>query len=142
MSAASATRADRLNNPIPAIEKMDLDQLRRAWARQFGTPPPLRSPDLLKMMLGWRIQAHMHGGLDKDTKRKVRQKIAIEAEGLDLGTGTTITRQWKGRTYEIRVEETGFRLDGTLYPSLSAVARAITGTRWNGPRFFGMREKA
>lgn len=126
---------------ISALDALDLDGLRRAWARQFGTPPPLRSVDLLRIMLGWRIQVRMEGGLDKDTRRKLKRKAAIEAEGLDLGAGTTITRNWQGRTYTIHVEERGFRWENELYPSLSAVARAITGTRWNGPRFFGMREK-
>jgi DNA invertase Pin-like site-specific DNA recombinase len=95
---------------------------------------------LLRMIIGWRLQAHVHGGLDGEVRRKVRKKATIEAEGLDLGAGTTITRLWQGRTYEIEIEDKGFRWEGTVYPSLSAVATAITGVRQNGPRFFGMRD--
>jgi len=126
---------------IAAIEQMDLDALRALWRSQWGAAPTLRSPDLLRMIIGWRLQAHVHGGLEGEVRRKVRKKATIEAEGLDLGAGTTITRLWQGRTYEIEIEDKGFRWEGTIYPSLSAVATAITGVRQNGPRFFGMRDE-
>lgn len=126
---------------IASLAAMDLEGLRAIWKKQFSNVPPLRSPELLRIMLAWRLQARLHGGLDQETRRKVRKKVAIEAEGLDLGVGTTITRNWQGQTYVIGIEDKGFRWEGTLYPSLSAVATAITGVRWNGPRFFGMRGK-
>ena len=126
---------------VAVIERMELEELRAIWAKQFGRPPALRSADLMRLVLGWRLQAKQHGGIDKGTRRKLKRKGTIEAEGLHLGSGTTLTREWQGQTYVIRIEEDGFRWDGELYPSLSAVARAITGTRWNGPRFFGLRDK-
>jgi hypothetical protein len=95
---------------------------------------------LLRLILAWRIQAEAFGGLDRETRRRVKRQGPIEAEGLSLGPGARLRREWQGRIVEVEVEASGFRWEGTLYPSLSAVATAIAGTRWNGPRFFGLRE--
>ena len=140
MTTATA-RTVSPHNLLARIESMELEDLRAVWKKQFGPPPPLRSVDLLRLVLGWRLQARQHGGIDRGTRRKLKRKGAIEAEGLDLGAGTTLTREWQGQSYVIEVEEEGFRWEGELYPSLSAVATAITGTRWNGPKFFGLRDK-
>lgn len=140
MAAATASAVSP-HTPVAAIEAMDLEGLRGVWKKQFGPPPPLRSADLMRLVLGWRLQARQHGGIDRGTRRKLKRKGAIEAEGLDLGVGTTLTREWQGQTYTILIEEAGFRWEGQLYASLSAVATAITGTRWNGPKFFGLRDK-
>jgi hypothetical protein len=120
---------------------MPLVELRRAWARLYGPSPALRSPDLLRLILAWRLQADAHGGLDLATRRKLKRSGPVCAEGLDLGRGTRLTRDWHGRTEEIVVEKSGFRWKNDCYPSLSAVALAMTGTRQNGPRFFGLRGK-
>jgi hypothetical protein len=93
-------------------------------------------------MLAWRLQAEALGGLDRETRRKLAGRGPVEADGLQLGSGAVIRRDWQGRRIEAVVEDGGFRWEGDLYPSLSAVARAATGTRWNGPRFFGLREDA
>lgn len=63
-------------------------------------------------------------------------------EGRDLGIGAVLRRTWQGRTIEVIVEQDGFRWEDKTYPSLSAIARTATGTRWNGPRFFGLRDEA
>ncbi|KPL68507.1 hypothetical protein SZ64_10570 [Erythrobacter sp. SG61-1L] len=132
-------RGARLVETLAAIEIMDLDQLRALWAQHFGTPPSLRSVDLMRLVLGWRLQARTYGGIDASMRRKLKRKTMIEAGNIDLAVGTTLTREWQGKTYEIEVLEGGFDWEGETYPSLSAVASAITGTRWNGPRFFGLR---
>lgn len=93
-------------------------------------------------MLAWRIQAQAHGGLTSEDRRLLRNTGTIRAEGLDLGVGARITREWQGRTIEVLVEDQGFSWDGKRFRSLSAVATAIAGTRWNGPRFFGLRQAA
>lgn len=128
--------------PVAAIDKLDLAALRSMWTARWGDPPPLRSVALLRLLVAWRMQAEAHGGLDRATRRALERKGAGEVEGLHLGVGTKLTRVWQGRRVEIMVGETGFRWQGKLYPSLSAVATAIAGTRWNGPRFFGLRDKA
>ena len=124
---------------VEALEGLDLEGLRAAWHARYGAPPPLRSVELLRLMLAWRLQAGAYGGLDRETRRRLKRRGAIEAEGLALGVGARLRREWQGRVVEVEVEESGFRCQGTLYPSLSAAATAIAGTRWNGPRFFGLR---
>lgn len=126
---------------IAEIERSDLEALRREWARQFGAPPSLRSVPILRMLLAWRIQADCLGGLDSETRRALKRTGSVKAEGLDLGVGARITRIWQGRTHEVLVESDGFRWEGRSYRSLSAVASAIAGSRWNGPRFFGLRSR-
>ena len=125
---------------IAEIEQADLEALRRDWARHYGAPPGLRSVPILRMLLAWRVQADALGGLDRETRRALMRTGAAKAEGLDLGVGARITRTWQGRTQEVIVEVDGFRWEGRHYRSLSAVATAIAGSRWNGPRFFGLRQ--
>jgi hypothetical protein len=125
---------------VEALVDLDLERLRALWRTHYGPPPPLRSVELLRLMLAWRLQADIHGGLDRETRRRLKRRGALEPEGLALGVGTRLRREWQGRMVEVTVEASGFRWQGTLYPSLSAAATAIAGTRWNGPRFFGLRE--
>lgn len=124
---------------IEALAGLDLAGLRAAWRRRYGCPPRLRSVELMRLMLAWRIQAEIAGGLDPRTRRQLKRRGAREADSISLGVGTRIRRQWQGRVLEVVVEAKGFRWEDTLYPSLSAAATAIAGTRWNGPRFFGLR---
>lgn len=122
------------------IEQADLEALRRDWARHYGATPGLRSVPILRMLLAWRIQADALGGLDRETRRALMRTGSAKAEGLDLGVGARITRTWQGRTHEVIVAADGFRWEERHYRSLSAVATAIAGSRWNGPRFFGLRQ--
>jgi len=130
-----------IEDEVGVLEDLDLTGLREVWQSHFGPPPKLRSPELLRLMLAWRMQAAVFGGLDRDTRRRLAGKAAPEVEGRHLGLGAVLRRSWQGRRIEVVVEAEGFRWEGDLYPSLSAVARAATGTRWNGPRFFGLREE-
>lgn len=125
---------------VAYIGTMDLDALRKTWGRRYGAPPPLRSVPILRMMLAWRVQAEALGGIDIATRKALARTGAIEPEGKHLGTGARLTRNWKGRKVEVVVEEDGFRWEDRVFPSLSAAATAIAGSRWNGPRFFGLRE--
>lgn len=125
---------------ITGLETMDLTALRAEWRRRYGAPPPLRSKSLMQRLLAWHIQADSCGGLDPRTRRALRRKGSPQAEGLQLGIGTRLTRNWKGRTIEVVVEEDGFRFENRLFASLSAAATAIAGSKWNGPRFFGLRD--
>lgn len=122
------------------IEQLDLEGLRSFWGQRYGAPPPLRSVPILRMLLAWRLQSDAQGGLDGESRRTLGRKGKIRAEGLDLGIGARLTRQWQGHTHEVLVEVGGFRWQGQSYRSLSAVATAIAGSKWNGPRFFGLRE--
>jgi hypothetical protein len=124
---------------VAQIEDMDLEAVRATWQKSYGAPPRLQSLPIMRMMLAWRIQAQNLGGLDKETKRALVNSGSPQVEGKHLGVGARLTRIWKGREVEVVVEERGFRWEGNVYPSLSAAATAIAGSRWNGPRFFGLR---
>lgn len=133
-------RSTAVDDLVAEIEQLDLEGLRKFWGQRYGTPPPLRSVPILRMLLAWRVQVDTLGGLDRESRRTLGRKGKVRAEGLDLGIGARLTRQWQGKTHEVLVEVSGFRWQGQSYRSLSAVATAITGSKWNGPRFFGLRE--
>jgi hypothetical protein len=126
---------------IEQVERMKLEDIRAIWKTRYGDPPRLQSLPIMRMMLAWRIQADELGGLDKDTKRALANSGSPQAEGKHLGNGARLTRVWKGREVEVVVEENGFRWEDQTFPSLSAAATAIAGSRWNGPRFFGLRDQ-
>lgn len=129
-----------LDQLIASMETMELDELRSLWGKRFGAPPSLRSVPIMRMVLAWRIQSEALGGLDENTRRMLARTGALEPEGRHLGIGARLTRQWEGRRIEVVVEEDGFRWEERVFPSLSAAATAIAGSRWNGPRFFGLRK--
>jgi hypothetical protein len=135
-------KASEIEAEVEVLAGLGLDALRDVWRARIGPPPKLRSADLLRQLLAWRVQAHHHGGLDHDTRRKLGGRGPTVPEGRQLGTGAILRRDWQGQRIEVVIEPAGFRWDGTLWPSLSAIARAATGTRWNGPRFFGLRDPA
>lgn len=126
---------------VEALNGLDLEGVRAVWRSRFGPPPRLRSVELLRLMLAWRLQAEVHGGLDADLRRQLRNRGRTKAEGLNLGVGARLQREWQGRTVEVVIAEDGFHWNGKVYDSLSATATAIAGTRWNGPRFFGLRQR-
>lgn len=134
-------RRAQLHTHLTAIEVMDLAALRSLWADHFGTPPTLRSVDLMRLTLSWRLQARAFGGLDAGMRRRLRRPTKADPQSaIDLPIGTKLKREWQGRTYVIEVTAQGFCWDDNIFASLSAVASAITGTNWNGPRFFGLRK--
>ena len=128
---------DRL---VAEVGQMDLEQLRDLWRQRYGATPSLRSVPIMRQLLAWRLQAEAHGGLDPDTRRALARTGSIAAEGKHLGIGARLTRNWKGGEVEVVVEEKGFRWNDRHFQSLSAAATAIAGSKWNGPRFFGLRD--
>jgi hypothetical protein len=124
---------------IESLAGLDLAALRSVWEKRFGPAPKLRSPELLRHLLAWHLQVEAFGDLDGETKRRLAARGPVEAEGRQFGLGAILRRDWQGRRIEVVVETEGFRWEGQMFPSLSAIARAATGTRWNGPRFFGLR---
>lgn len=126
-----------------SFQTMGLEALRAEWRRRYGAPPKLRSIDLLRHMLAWRVQAQALGGLDTWLVREIRAagKAGNRRKPM-IDAGSRLAREWKGVLHEVEVVESGYQYEGRSYRSLSAVARAITGARWNGPRFFGLRTAA
>lgn len=133
----SVHHVDRL---VAEIATLDLEGLRKFWGQRYGALPPLRSVPILRQLLAWRVQAAVFGGLDPATRRAIERTGRAKAEGLELGVGARLMRIWDGREVEVVVEEQGFRHGDRLFPSLSAAATEIAGSRWNGPRFFGLRK--
>lgn len=124
---------------VRTLEGMGLEPLRTEWRRRYGPPPALRSVDLLRRLLAWRIQADAHGDLDAELRRRLAATGAPRRIDQRVRPGARIAREWQGQRHEVEVIEGGFVHAGARYTSLSQIARAITGTRWNGPRFFGLR---
>lgn len=133
--------ADRVAAEVRALERLDLHGLRDEWRRRYGEPPKMRSKELLARLLAWRIQADAFGGLDAATIRLLTSEKPPPLPPT-LASGSRITREWQGRVHEVDVLADRFRYEGRNYRSLSQIAREITGTRWNGLRFFGLREPA
>lgn len=131
---------EAVNDKVRALATLDLSALRKEWQHLYGPPPRLRSPDLLRHLLAWRIQTAVSGGLDRDTRRRLRQSPSTRPARAAPSAGTTITREWQGCLHEVKVLPSGFVYQDRTYRSLSEIARTITGSRWNGPRFFGLRQ--
>lgn len=129
----------QLEAEVGALDHLNLHQLRDKWRERFGAPPKIRSPEMLRLLLAWCIQAIALGGLDRETRKALARTGRVVAEGQDLGIGTTFQRTWGGEEQLVTVVEDGFEWKGRRFKSLSAAATAIAGTRWNGPRFFGLR---
>lgn len=123
---------------VERLSALDLFALRAAWPQRFGRPPRLRSPDFLRQTLAWRLQAEAYGGLDADT-RKLLARGAVRPRGAQAQPGVRLVREWKGERHEAEITDDGVLYRGARYASLSELARAVTGSRWNGPRFFGLR---
>jgi hypothetical protein len=148
--AAGGTALDTIDAELTAIARLPIAELRKAWANRFGdTSPAIRSRDILLRLLAWRMQADASSGLDAITERKLRDiSKALEHDGdyepkirRDLSPGIVLTREWKGAIHKVTVTADGFQYLGRRYGSLSDIARMITGTRWSGPRFFGLEQK-
>lgn len=126
-----------------------LDDLHREWRHLYKSEPPKLSRDLLILGIAYRRQEMKHGRLGKATLRKL-QTLAKNlrttgrvgpSPNLALKPGARLIRKWHGRTHTVTVTEDGFEYAGTSYPSLTQIARRITGAHWSGPRFFGLQAK-
>lgn len=131
---------------MPGKADPDRAGLQRDWEKTFGSSPPAyASVTFLRKALDHEAQRRRHGGLPAATKRTLdRIAAGTPVEKASRGTlrpGAHLVREWNGRTYQVEVREAGFRLDGRTWPSLSAIARHITGTTWSGPRFFGLADR-
>jgi hypothetical protein len=101
------------------------------------------SPSLLRLALAWEIQARAYGGLSRETRRTLDQLAAAKTRTTSVSPGMRLVREWNGRAHVVVVGDDGvIRWDEREWRSLSEVARAITGTRWSGPAFFGLKRKA
>ena len=141
-----------LDVEIARLRDFDVGSLRARWQDVFRRqPPPYLPRHLLFRMLAYRLQADHLGDLDGESRRLLDSAVSPEAAGKraverarvtrDMSPGTMLGREWNGRMHRVAILAEGFAWNGKTYPSLSKIALAITGTRWNGPRFFGLRDK-
>ena len=136
---------------LAALNAMSVKDLKVEWEKLIGSAAPNNSRTFLEIRIAYRIQELTYGGPDRETRRML-DLLADEVEGharrkhqiadpRNPVAGTKLLREWDGTEHTVTVLTDGFDWQGRKYKSLSAVARAITGTRWNGYRFFGLRER-
>jgi hypothetical protein len=132
------------------LAKLGAPLLRVEWAKVYQRPAPRRiSRDLLLRGIAYRVQEEMYGGLEpRIVKALLRIADAArngapvpEAPKAELPAGVRLLREWKGVTHIVEVVPEGYAWRGKTYRTLSMIARAITGTHWSGPRFFGLHDK-
>ena len=145
-------RATKLAATLAQLEQLTPDQLRQAWQEQEGAAPPNVSAPLLRRLLAQRVQERQLGGLPATVIRELERTVqgpALEASAdaappaaaAALPPGTRLVREWQGRTIAVLAGENGFVWEDRSYRSLSEIARAVTGARWSGPRFFGLTRR-
>lgn len=130
-----------LEQRLTVLSEMPGPNLRQEWDRVAKSPAPQLSPDLLRLGLAWKFQERALGGLSREVHRVLAaSKPASHAARprRKLTPGTRLVRDWHGVGHSVTVLENGFLYDGREWRSLTAIARAITGVHWNGPRFFGL----
>jgi hypothetical protein len=142
--------AKALAEAVAEVEVLPKDELRRRWVETFKTaPPPRASREFLERSLAHRVQEQTLGGLTPKVRKRLAKLVgAFEkdpsfspAPEPSFKPGTRLIREWKGEIHEVEVLEKGFSWRGNRYGNLSRIAREITGTRWSGPLFFGLKKR-
>jgi hypothetical protein len=151
----SASTKRPIENEIAHLRGLDLRGLRARWQSVFQRQAPAHlTRHLLFAVIAYRLQADRFGDLDHATKQVLDRTIAKELgpamssrlasfdqKRAKLTPGTVLVREWDRQSQRVMVMADGFAWNGQTYDNLSKVAYAITGTKWNGPRFFGLRDK-
>jgi hypothetical protein len=137
-----------LDSKLQALDALSRAQLQQRWQEVFAAPcPPRMSRSFLLRAVAYRVQEQALGGLDRATRRRLERAAVDLAAGRPVAPptpkikpGTRLLREWQSVTHEVTVLEKGVQYRDQTWPSLSAVVREITGARWSGPRFFGLKE--
>jgi hypothetical protein len=128
---------------VDHIRSLGIDALRKRWRLMFGkTPPAGLTKDIMGRMIAYRLQEEAFGGLDRETAQFLDRLARGEKPNKPtrrLKAGTVLVREYQGGRHTVTVVTDGFVWQDATYSSLSTIAHAITGTPWNGPRFFGLR---
>lgn len=139
---------ERIRQQIKSLPKLERSQLLDLWRVNFGRKAPegIRR-EVMIPVLSYRIQERAYGGLGKDVLAKLRSQqrdrsntAARSASSATIKIGTRFVREWHGESHEVTVTDEGFEYRKARYKTLSEIARKITGTRWSGPLFFGLRK--
>lgn len=136
---------------IARLRDLELTELRAVWKKHYGSiAPKTVRRKILILSIAWRIQADALGGLKPATRKHLREVAEAARTGAvppvraapRTRAGTRLMRVWQGKTHTVTVLGDGFEWQGSRYRSLSQIARLITGTRWNGPVFFGVKPRS
>ena len=139
-----------VEDELDRLTTMPIARLRVRYREVFRTEPPKAfGPDLLRRSIAHRIQEKAYGGLSRPAQRLLDQAMKAFAANPTgkivlprrIKPGSVLVREWKGRSHRVMVLADGFAYEGDVYSNLSGIAVLITGTKWNGPRFFGLRSK-
>jgi len=157
VSPGEPTSTPIAGNDLPlTLDQSDLDECRTLWRKTFKhSPHKHMSLQFMKRALMYQQQCSAFGGLQADIKgalKSLSKRVLVGVKPTTskraptnpaslLSPGTHLIREWNGRTYQVEVTETGYRLDRQEFKSLSAIAKHITGTQWSGPRFFGLHNQ-
>jgi hypothetical protein len=154
-SNGRASTKTSVEDEIAHLRGLELGGLRARWQSVFQRPAPAHlTRHLLFTVIAYRLQADRFGDLDHQTKQVLDRTVAKETgramsarlasfdqKRTELSLGTVLVREWDRQSQRVMVMADGFAWNGQTYDSLSKVAFAITGTKWNGPRFFGLRDR-
>jgi hypothetical protein len=141
---------DSLDDRLAALPQMDRKALHALWAKLIGKPPnPALRREILIPIIAYRLQEMAFGGLKQSLEKRLRALAQDGPEGrkrfegltLPHKAGTRYVREWQGKLYEVSVLPQGYEYNNRTYRSLSEIARSITGTRWSGPAFFGLKRR-
>jgi hypothetical protein len=131
-----------LDTKLAALGAMPLAQLRETWTSETSKPVPRVSATLLRLALAWELQAAAHGGLPRRSVQTLSQLATGKTQTSALRPGMRLMREWNGTLHIVTVDDGGSIFwNGKHWASLSKVAREITGTRWSGPAFFGLKQR-
>jgi hypothetical protein len=141
--------SDNIVAQVAALKRADTKALKARWRELFGAEPPPYNRRFLESRLAYRLQELAYGGLPADAVARLAALAAEVGEGHPKNnkravgdrpvSGTRLIREWKGVEHQVTVRDVDFEYQGRPFKSLSAIARAITGTRWNGLVFFGLK---
>ena len=131
-----------VDEEVQALATMSPAQLREKWKQVTGAVVPKVSPSLIRLALAYELQAKAYGGLSRKTQQRLAQLAVAKTQTKDIKPGMRLAREWNGAVHVVEVDESNtIHWNGRAWRSLSEVARAITGTRWSGPAFFGLKRK-
>lgn len=143
--------ASNLEDETALLRGLDLSELRKRWREVRGRPAPINfRRKFLIRALAYEMRVKVHGGLSVETKRRLREIAKAVRNGNEeavfsqprIKPGTHLIRRWQDTTHTVLIREDGYEWEGKRFSSLSAVARAITGTNWNGYAFFGLKRRS
>ena len=130
-----------LGDGLARLETLSPAELRAEWLRVTKSTPPRVSPRLLRLALGYELQVAALGGLSRQTQQRLAQIANGKTATRVAGPGSRLVREWGGKLHVVMIGEDGvIRFSERNWKSLSEIARHITGTRWSGPAFFGLRQ--